>query len=105
MAKSNNSTSIFGWYPDWLIDWYVSSSSDPVDNVPESVESLNGIYSILNDTRPRNWLLSQVTGSWNNTQKEELYDIYVSASQLPSLVTGITSNPNLASEFSSSLGL
>ena len=91
MAKVNKNSSIFGWYPDWVLNWMTGSSDETADTWDESIEALNTCYGIADNTYQRNIVLTENTSSWNNTQKEELYEIYVSSS--------------LASEFSSSLGL
>ena len=91
MAKVNKNSSVFGWYPDWLLNWMTGSVDCSANDWDESVEHLNTYYKKGRNTYQRNIALLQNTASWDDTQKEEMYEIYVSSS--------------LASEFSSSLGL
>ena len=89
MAKSQYSGSIpYGWYPDWLVNWY--SGSRNVD-LFQTIETLNTIYPKTSSKFGRDYILSEFTGSWNNTQKEEMYELYLSSS--------------MQGEFSGSLGL
>tara|TARA_R100000008_G_C3469699_1_gene108356 strand:+ start:205 stop:480 length:276 start_codon:yes stop_codon:yes gene_type:complete len=91
MAKIDKTHATHGWYPDWVLNWMTGSDDCAVNTWDESVEHLNTYYGKSSNTYQRNMVLTENTSSWNNTQKEELYEIYVSSS--------------LASEFSSSLGL
>ena len=89
MAKTQYSGSIpYGWYPDWLMNWYTGSNG--VD-LQQTVEVFNTVYPKNGSIGFRDYILLNVTSSWNDTQKEELYEIYQSSS--------------LQGEFSSSLGL
>ena len=91
MAKVSLVGAIHGWYPDLVLNWMTGSDDCTADTWDESSEHLNTYYVKADNTYQRNLILTENTSSWNNTQKEELYEIYVSSS--------------LASEFSSSLGL
>jgi hypothetical protein len=91
MAKLNKLESLYGWYPDWLLNWMTGSVDNVCTTHGESVEHLNTYYGKAGSTYQREYVLLQHTSSWNDTQKEELYEIYSSSS--------------LQSEFSSSLGL
>ena len=91
MAKIKTRYSTFGWYPDWLLNWMTGSAKCSANTWDESTEHLNTYYGKEGNTYQRNYVLLQNTSSWNDTQKDEMYEIYVSSS--------------LQSEFSSSLGL
>ena len=88
MAKVNKNSSVFGWYPDWLVNWY--SGSESVD-LFQTIETFNTVYPKTGSIHFRDYILENITGSWSSDQKEELYLIYQSSS--------------MQGEFSGSLGL
>ena len=91
MAKINKTNSVYGWYPDWLLNHLTGSNDTTANTTDDSAEHLNTYYGKAGSTYQRDVVLLKHTSSWNDTQKEELYEIYSSSS--------------LQSEFSSSLGL
>ena len=44
MAKVNKNSSVFGWYPDWLLNWMTGSVDCSANDWDESVEHLNTYY-------------------------------------------------------------
>ena len=88
MARSNQIESHYGWYPDWLINWYTGSHG--VD-LQQTVEVFNTVYPKTGSVGFRTYILQEITGSWSIDQQKELYQIYQSSS--------------MQGEFSSSLGL
>tara|TARA_B100000029_G_scaffold300791_1_gene293723 strand:+ start:3833 stop:4102 length:270 start_codon:yes stop_codon:yes gene_type:complete len=89
MAKSQYSGSIpYGWYPDWLVNWYTGSQSVDLE---QTLEVFNTVYPKTGSKHFRDYILLNVTSSWNSTQKEEMYELYLSSS--------------MQGEFSGSLGL
>ena len=88
MARSNQIESHYGWYPDWLMNWYTGSNGVDLE---QTVEVLNTVYPSTGSIVFRNYILLKITGSWSIDQQEELYQIYQSSS--------------MQGEFSGSLGL
>ena len=88
MARNNQIESYYGWYPDWLVNWYTGSNG--VD-LQQTVEVFNTVFASTGSVVARNYILEEIRGSWSIDQQEELYQIYQSSS--------------MQREFSGSLGL